>query len=45
MFRDGKMIIVFFDPKTRKMKAIVNGAREEGKALELLYTCQPEKRA
>jgi hypothetical protein len=37
MFRDGKMIIVFFDPKTRKMKAIVNGAREEGLALELLY--------
>jgi hypothetical protein len=45
MFRDGKMIIVFFDPKTRKMKAIVNGAREEGMTLELLYACQVGKRA
>jgi hypothetical protein len=31
------MIIVFFDPKTRKMKAIVNGAKEEGLALEQFY--------
>jgi hypothetical protein len=37
MFRDCRMIIVFFDPKTRKMKAIVNGAKEEGLALEQFY--------
>jgi hypothetical protein len=33
-------IIVFFDPKTRKYKAIVSGAREEDLALKLLYARQ-----
>jgi hypothetical protein len=41
MFRQGKMIIVFFDPKTRKYKALINAAREECLALELLYSRSP----
>jgi len=38
LFRQGKMIIVFFDPKTRKYKAIINAVREECLAIELLYS-------
>jgi hypothetical protein len=38
MFKEGKHIIVFFDPKTRKYKAIINAAREECLAIELLYS-------
>jgi hypothetical protein len=38
LFRQGKLIIVFFDPKTRKYKAIINAVREECLAIELLYS-------
>jgi hypothetical protein len=38
MFREGKMIIVFFNPKTRRYNAIINAVREESLAIELLYS-------
>jgi hypothetical protein len=37
LFRQGKTIIVFFDPKNRKYNAIINAVREECLAIELLY--------